>query len=203
MSSLSMAGRLVLLFVLLGSRVAVAAVEPNVMVKETADRILAEVVLHRQELDESPGKIYPLVEHIVLPRFDFARMSRLVLGKHWRRASDSEKQAFTQAFRELLVRTYTTALLNYSGQEIVYLPMRSQPEEDEVTVNTEVSSSGAPAVPIAYRLHREGDSWQVYDVVIDGISLVSNYRTNFASEIRRNKISGLISKLEARGERGK
>ncbi|MES9899790.1 MAG: ABC transporter substrate-binding protein [Sedimenticola sp.] len=192
-----------LLLLLFALQPATAATEPNTIVKETADRILAEVISLKQELDESPGRIYPLVEHILLPRFDFVRMSRLVLGKHWRRAGAEEKKAFTRAFRELLVRTYTTALLNYSGQEIDYLPMRAMADATEVTVNTEVSSAGAPPVPINYKLHLVDDEWKVFDVVIDGISLVSNYRSNFASEIRRRKLSGLIGRLEARNKRGK
>ncbi|MEJ1381936.1 MAG: ABC transporter substrate-binding protein [Candidatus Sedimenticola sp. (ex Thyasira tokunagai)] len=203
MSRLSLIGWFSLLLLLFALQPATAATEPNTIVKETADRILAEVVSMRQELDESPGRIYPLVEHILLPRFDFVRMSRLVLGKHWRRAGAEEKEAFTRAFRELLVRTYTTALLNYSGQEINYLPMRAMADATEVTVNTEVSSAGAPPVPINYKLHLVDDEWKVFDVVIDGISLVSNYRTNFASEIRRRKLSGLIGRLEARNKRGR
>ncbi|MEJ1403885.1 MAG: ABC transporter substrate-binding protein [Candidatus Sedimenticola sp. (ex Thyasira tokunagai)] len=203
MSRLSLIGWFSLLLLLFALQPATAATEPNTIVKETADRILAEVVSLKQELDESPGRIYPLVEHILLPRFDFVRMSRLVLGKHWRRAGAEEKEAFTRAFRELLVRTYTTALLNYSGQEINYLPMRAMADATEVTVNTEVSSAGAPPVPINYKLHLVDDEWKVFDVVIDGISLVSNYRTNFASEIRRRKLSGLIGRLEARNKRGR
>ncbi|MEJ1416090.1 MAG: ABC transporter substrate-binding protein [Candidatus Sedimenticola sp. (ex Thyasira tokunagai)] len=203
MSRLSLIGWFSLLLLLFALQPATAATEPNTIVKETADRILAEVVSMRQELDESPGRIYPLVEHILLPRFDFVRMSRLVLGKHWRRAGAEEKEAFTRAFRELLVRTYTTALLNYSGQEINYLPMRAMADATEVTVNTEVSSAGAAPVPINYKLHLVDDEWKVFDVVIDGISLVSNYRTNFASEIRRRKLSGLIGRLEARNKRGR
>ncbi len=126
-----------------------------------------------------------------------------MLGKHWRRANAEEREAFTSAFRQLLVRTYTTALLNYSGQEINYLPVRAMAGADEVTVHTEVSSAGATPVPINYKLYLVEDEWKVFDVVIDGISLVSNYRSTFSSEIRRRKLAGLIKRLEARNERGK
>ncbi|MES9856218.1 MAG: ABC transporter substrate-binding protein [Sedimenticola sp.] len=203
LNRLSLMGWISLLLLLFALQPATAATEPNTIVKETTDKILAEVASLKQELDESPGRIYPLVEHIVLPRFDFVRMSRLVLGKHWRRADEGEKRAFTYAFRELLIRTYTTALLNYSGQEINYLPMRAMAGASEVMVNTEVSSEGATPVPINYRLYLDGDEWKVYDLLIDGVSLVSNYRTNFASEIRRRKLSGLISRLEARNKKNK
>ncbi len=186
------------LVVLLLSTPTVWATMPEEIVRQTSDQMLAELTHRKQELQASPGKIYDLVEHVVLPRFDFQRMSRLVLGKYWPRASDSEKSAFVNAFREMLVRTYATALLNYSGQEIVYLPVQRNASSDEVTVNTQVQSSGALPIPIDYRLYRDGDDWKVFDVSIDGISLVSNYRSSFASQIRRHKLSGLIQKLEQR-----
>lgn len=186
------------LVVLLLSTPTVWATMPEEIVRQTSDQMLAELTHRKQELQASPGKIYDLVEHVVLPRFDFQRMSRLVLGKYWPRASDSEKSSFVNAFREMLVRTYATALLNYSGQEIVYLPVQRNASSDEVTVNTQVQSSGALPIPIDYRLYRDGDDWKVFDVSIDGISLVSNYRSSFASQIRRHKLSGLIQKLEQR-----
>lgn len=192
-----------LLLPLLLAQPAMADNAPNAVVKETADLILAEVVSLKKELNQSPEKIYQLVEHIVLPRFDFPRMSRLVLGKYWKRAKESEKEAFIGAFRELLIRTYTMALLNYSGQEIEYLPFRHIVDATNVTVSTKVSESGAIPVPINYKLRLDEDDWKVYDVVIDGVSLVSNYRTSFASQIRRYKLSGLIRKLELRNKRGK
>lgn len=180
-----------------------AVEDPAALVKTTSDRVLAEVSSKKKELTESPGKIYELVSDIVLPRFDFARMSQLVLGKYWRRASGQEQHEFVEQFRELLVRTYATALLNYSGQEIKYLPVRMVDGATEVTVGTEVSEQGAPAIPINYNLYLNGDNWKVFDVVIDGVSLVSNYRTSFASQIRRYQMSGLIANLQERNQRDK
>ncbi|WP_428609354.1 MlaC/ttg2D family ABC transporter substrate-binding protein [Sedimenticola sp.] len=179
---------------------AISAVVPEEVVRQTSDQMLAELMTRKQELQASPGKIYDLVEHIVLPRFDFQRMSQLVLGKYWRRAKEAEKEAFVKAFRQLLVRTYATALLNYSGEEIVYLPSREDGGGSEATVNTAVQATGALPIPIDYRLYLNGEEWKVFDVSIDGISLVSNYRTSFASQIRRYKLSGLIEKLEQRNE---
>ncbi|PLY14825.1 MAG: toluene tolerance protein [Sedimenticola sp.] len=182
---------------------ALAIEDPVALVKQTSERVLHEVSSRKQELTASPGKIYGLVDNIVLPRFDFARMSRLVLGKHWRQASGQEQHEFVEEFRELLVRTYASALLNYSGQEIKYLPARLVEGATEVTVNTEVSEKGAPAVPINYNLYLDGNSWKVFDVVIDGVSLVSNYRSSFNTQIRRYKIEGLIASLKERNQQGK
>ncbi|MES9964083.1 MAG: ABC transporter substrate-binding protein [Candidatus Sedimenticola sp. 20ELBAFRAG] len=188
---------------LLGGISTVQASTPAELVKETSDLMLAEVSTRRDELREFPGRIYGLVEQIVLPKFDFQKMSRLVLGKYWRRASEDEQALFVVQFRELLIRTYATALLNYSDQEIRYLPSRMVDGAQEVTVSTEVSEPGAPAIPINYNLYQSSDTWLVYDVVIDGVSLVSNYRTSFASQIRRYKLAGLIKKLERRNQQDK
>lgn len=176
--------------------------DPLKFVKSTADQVLVEVSSRKDELSADPGKIYELVDQVILPRFDFVRMSQLVLGKYWRRATPEQKQAFVREFRELLIRTYATALLNYSGQDIVYLPVRAGKDARKVTVNTQVREVGAPAIPVDYRLWRSDDGWKVYDVSIDNISLVSNYRSSFASQIRRYKLDGLIAKLQKLNQRG-
>ena len=174
--------------------------EPLTLVRNTADQMLAEMKNRKRELQANPEKIYRLVDQIVLPRFDFERMSRLALGRHWRKASEQQRKAFVAAFRQLLVRTYATALLNYSDEQIVYKPLRQEPTGKEAVVNTLVSEPGGSPVPIDYRLHQGSDGhWRVYDVIVDGVSLVSNYRSSFASEIRRRGMDGLIRKLQAMG----
>jgi phospholipid transport system substrate-binding protein len=182
---------------------AAAQQDPVELVKTTSERVLAEVRDHKKELNESPGKIYPMVEEIVLPRFDFQRMSQLVLGKHWRKATPDQRKAFVMEFRELLVRTYATALLNYSGQEIEYPPIQWRPEDGRVMVKTLLRENGAPSLPIDYKLYLKEGEWKVYDVVIDNLSLVSNYRSNYSSKIRRHKLSGLIKMLAERNQQDK
>ncbi len=193
-------GWLMLLLLSLYGSAALAMEDPQAVVKDTTDRILAEIKDKKQELNQSPGKIYPLVEEIVLPRFDFPRMAQLVLGKHWRRATVEQKKAFVVEFRELLVRTYATALLNYSGQEIEYLPVSRKPEDKRVVVETMVRDGGSPPLPIEYKLFLDGEKWMVYDVVIDKVSLVSTYRSSYSSKIRRYKLEGLIKRLQAHNE---
>ncbi len=172
-----------------------AAQAPLEVVKNTSDRMLEEMQGRKKELNQFPGRIYPLVEEIVLPHFDFERMSQLVLGKYWRKAKPEEREAFVKEFRELLVRTYATALLNYSGQKIEYLPVQRAPEDERVAVETILRDNGAPPIPIGYKLYLHEGEWKVYDVVIDNLSLVSTYRTNYASKIRRYSLSGLIKML--------
>jgi phospholipid transport system substrate-binding protein len=175
-----------------------AGSDPVAVVKDTSDKMLAQILSRKQELNAEPSKIYPLVENIVLPHFDFARMSQLVLARHWREASAEQKDVFIREFRELLTRTYATALLNYSGQSIEYQPFSMEPNATRAEVNTVVRENGSPPLPIDYKLYLTNNEWKVYDVIIDKLSLVANYRTNYDSKIRRYGLDGLIEKLVAR-----
>jgi phospholipid transport system substrate-binding protein len=178
------------------SPLTLAAIEdPQQLVRITGDRVLAEVSARKSELEANPQLIYPLVESTVLPHFDFRQMSQSALGRFWRDASEEQRERLVEEFRELLVRTYASALLGYSGQQIEYLPMQYQEDATRVMVPTRIASSGAPPIPINYRLKREDSTWLVYDVVIDGVSLITNYRSQFTAEVRRGGIEGLISSL--------
>jgi phospholipid transport system substrate-binding protein len=182
---------------LLLSSFAVAAIEhPQDMVRATGDKVMAELTARKAELEANPDRIYPLVESTVLPHFDFRQMSQSALGRFWRDATEEQKERLTVEFRELLVRTYATALLGYTDQAIEYLPVQYRPGDTQVLIPTRVSSAGAPPVPVNYRLKLDDSSrWLVYDVVIDGVSLVTNYRSQFAAVVRRDGIDGLIGTL--------
>ena len=180
---------------LLSSFAAAAIDDPQQLVRTTGETVLAEVTARRAELEADPRLVYPLVESTVVPHFDFRRMSQSALGRFWRRATDAQKESVTREFREMLVRTYATALLGYSGQTIEYLPVKAAAGATKVLVPTRIASGGAPPVPVNYRLRLNDDSWQVYDVVIDGVSLITNYRSQFASLVRRDGIDGLITAL--------
>lgn len=194
---------LLFLAVLAGTQPTLAAAmqEPLDLIRETSNQVLAKISGKKQELNKSPEKIFDLVNEIVVPHFDFSSMSRMVLGKHWRKASDAQKSEFIGQFRALLVRTYTIALLNYSDQAIEYLPMHKKAGASKALVKTEVKSSGAPPIPINYRLHQNEGSWKVYDVIIDNVSLVSNYRTGFSNQIRRKGLDNLIAKLKKKNNK--
>jgi len=183
------------------ARAAPQTVSPLDAVRETADRTMYQVKAHKQKLEMNPGAIYGLVEEYVLPRFDFELISRYVLGKHWRTASPEQRAQFIAQFRTLMVRTYAHALLNYSDQEVRYLPVRMDSNGKRAAVDTLVRQAGAPDIPIEYRLQLQQDGvWRVYDVVIDGVSLVSNYRTSFSGHIRRMGLDGLIGWLDERNQ---
>lgn len=174
--------------------------EPQTVIKSTVDYMLETLRDKKTELENKPGLINDLVQANVVPKFDFKRISQSALGRYWGRASEEQQQRFTEEFKALLIRTYTKAVLNYSGEEVEYKPARESNEPDEATVYTLVQDSGGAKIPINYRLHKENGEWRVYDVIIDGVSLVVNYRTQFSNEIRRADIEGLIASLKQRNQ---
>jgi phospholipid transport system substrate-binding protein len=125
-------------------------------------------------------------------------MSRSVLGKHWLNATEKQREAFVHEFRVLLVRTYSTALLEYHDQSIEYLPLRGEAGATDVTVRTEVRRSNGPSIPISYDLYFSNGQWLVYDVNIDRVSLVANYRSSFSTQIRRDGLDSLLEQLNKR-----
>jgi len=172
-------------------------------IKQTSERMLAALEQQRPALERDPSRIYSLVNRTLVPHFDFERITRTAFGKKdWGKATPTQQRALTQEFQKLLIRTYAKALLNYSGQKIRYLsekPGRSS----SVRVSTQVREPGADPIPVDYKVHKRGRKWKIYDVKIDNVSLVSNYRGSFKAEIRRNGIEGLISRIKEMNTKGK
>ncbi len=192
------------LFGLLTLTAVAAPVEPaspRDMVIDTSQKMIAALKKDKGLLKQNPQRIYDLVSEIVLPHFDFTTMSKWVLGKNWRTLNPEQQQRFTTEFRTLLVRTYAVSLSEYQDQKLNYLPLQAAPGADDVTVRTEVLRGGGPAIPINYSMHNTANGWKVYDVVIDGVSLVVNYRTSFATQIREGGVDKLIEQLAARNQR--
>jgi phospholipid transport system substrate-binding protein len=175
--------------------VAQAADDPRELVMQTTERVLTEL-RHQGDGGRDPRQVRAVIDEIVLPHFDFVLISRAVLGKHWRDATPEQKRRFPVEFRTLLLRTYGTALVEYSNETVVYLPLTDSGRPDVATVRTEVRRSNGGTIPVNYRLRRKSETWKLYDIAIDGISLVANYRSSFASQIRRKGLERLISQLE-------
>lgn len=173
---------------------------PLEMIKQTADRMLVKLKEDKAVIRKDPTRIYALVSDIVLPRFDFERMASWVLGKHWRTATPVQREKFVAEFRNLLVRTYATSLTDHTDRTITYTPVRAESGATEVTVHTAIEQPGAAAIPIDYSLALKEGEWKVYDVAIDGVSLVTNYRTSFSNEIRKSGLDKLIVKLAQRNQ---
>ncbi len=191
--------RLPVLLLCLGfSFVAVAAMGPQELVKTTTEQALLRLQRERATLQQNPQGIYDLVQEVITPHFDFVRISAWVLGKYWRTASKQQKLRFVKAFRTLLVQTYGVVLLDYTDQELRYLPLRDDPASGDVTVRTEVIQSNGEVVSINYRLYLRHGAWKVYDLSVEGVSLVTNFRTSYATEIKQSGLENLIERLEAK-----
>ena len=166
------------------------------------DQIVARIEAERSMLEADPEKILDLVDELVLSDFDFVRMSKWVLGKtHWNAADQTQRQEFINQFKILLIRTYSNALLEYSGQQINFLPTEQGPRPNLAIVKTEFVLEGGRTLPIDYRMYSKDDQWKIIDVSVDGVSLVSTYRGSFASEISKHGLDMLISKLSERNAR--
>lgn len=174
---------------------------PDVLVKSTTENMLAAMDAQSAALKDDPKLIYGLVSEIVLPHFDFVRMSRSVLAKNWKAATREQKLGFIRAFRSLMVRTYAVALLEYTHQDVHVLPVKIKAGDKTVTVRMDVLQNGKPPVVVNYRLVLKKKGWKVYDVSVDGISLVANYRTSFAAEIQQQGLDALIARLEKRNKK--
>ena len=174
---------------------AMAEIAPDALVKTTAEEVLAIVKKDKDIQSGDQKKIFALAEEKILPNFNFDRVCRMVLGKNWTRASKEQQEAFQHEFRSLMLRTYATALSKYRNQTIEYKPLRAQPSDTDVTVKTQILQPGGQPIGVDYSLEKTADSWKVYDIVIEGVSLVTNYRGQFSNEIRQSGMDGLIQKL--------
>jgi phospholipid transport system substrate-binding protein len=172
-----------------------AAEAPDLFVRKIADEVFEILKTDKDLKAGNKEKAYKITEEKILPYFDFDRISKLVLGKAWPAATKDEQEAFKKEFRTMLVKTYGSALLKFKDQTLNYKPTRFQPSDEEVLVKTEILKSGAPPLPIDYMLEKDGDSWKVFDIIIEGVSLVTNFRGQFGNEIKQNGIASLISKL--------
>ncbi|MDH5216809.1 MAG: ABC transporter substrate-binding protein [Gammaproteobacteria bacterium] len=180
---------------------AMAGLEPQALIQEVAQKTIDRLNAEQELIKKEPERLYSLINEFVLPHFDFERMSKWVLGKHWRRASKQEQQRFIEEFRTLLVRTYASSLSDYAQQTIIYLPFHGDLNSGEVMVKSEVEQPGSFGIPINYRLYKVNSDWKVYDVTIDDISLVSNYRTSFSREINIKGIDGLIREMAEKNQK--
>jgi len=185
---------------LLAAIAAHAQEAPDALVRRTTDEILAIIKSDKDLQAGNPRKVVELAEQKVLPHFDFTRMTRLAVGRNWAQATDAQKEALTKEFRTMLVRTYSNSLTQYREQKIEVKPLKASPQDQEVTVRTAIIQQGGPPIPIDYAMAKSGAEWKVYDVVIDGASLVTTYRGSFNDQIQKGGIDGLIKTLQGRNQ---
>ncbi|MDX8385057.1 MAG: ABC transporter substrate-binding protein [Gallionella sp.] len=174
---------------------------PDVLIRNTVQEVL-EII--RTDEDIKAGdlqKTLALVDDKVLPHFDFKRMSRLAVGKYWRRASVEQRQALTAEFRNMLVRTYTKVFSVYRDQVIEVKPLKAKSDEDEVTVKTTITKPGSSTIPVNYEMKLRKNGWKVFDIYIEGVSMVMSYRSTFGSQIQESGIDGLIKAMAAKNSK--
>ena len=174
---------------------AAAEVAPDALARSVTDEVLAIVRADKELQAGNPQKVAQLVETKVLPHFNFSRMTQLAVGRNWRQATPEQQKALVDEFRTLLVRTYATAFTQYRNQTVDYRPLRMGPADTDVVVKSVIKQPAGQPVAIDYSMEKLGSAWKVYDVKIEGISLVENYRNTFNNEIQRSGVDGLIRVL--------
>jgi phospholipid transport system substrate-binding protein len=168
---------------------------PDALVKRVAEDVLTQIRADKDLQAGNQAKVKQVIETKLVPNFDFPRMTALAMGRSWRAATPEQQKQLTDEFRTLLVRTYSGALTNYRDNSMDYKPLRMNAGDTEVTVRTEVRRTGQAAVQIDYSMEKTADGWKAYDVIVAGVSLVTNYRDEFSDTVKSSGIDGLIAAL--------
>ena len=206
-------GLFILIFSLLFASNGYAAANPSIqapdeMVKQATTKMLRSINENRAEINKSPDKLKSLVEEIILPHLDFIAASKMVMGKYWRRAEKAQKIKFIRQFRLLLLRFYSSALAEYlNGKDktlnenlIRYFPINLKEGETALTVRAEIKPDTGQPIPMRYRMHLTKKGWKIYDVSVEGISMITTYKNNFASQFKTDGIDALIASLEEKNK---
>lgn len=172
---------------------------PLPMLEQTSQHILATLKQHQGQLKSQPKLIHQAIEQDLLPHVDVKGMSRSVLGRAaWQHASAEEKQAFTQAFTQLVIRTYASPLAEYSGETVAFLPLRDATDGKFVRVNSVISRPNGQRIPLSYHLVSQQGTWKIYDLSIEGVSLLQSFRSQFGSMMQHESMSAVIAHLKKR-----
>jgi len=171
---------------------------PDVLVKNVTTEVVELITKDKEIRSGNRAKLIEVIEAKVLPHFNFNAMTQLAMGQSWNKATPEQKKRLIEEFRTLLVRTYASALAAFSEQRFDYRPLRARPTDTDVTVNVRVLQQGSQPVTIDYSMEKTAGGWKVYDVMVGGVSLVANYRTEFNSTVRDAGIEGLIKNLHAK-----
>jgi phospholipid transport system substrate-binding protein len=177
------------------------AVAPDVLVKNVTEEVMT---ILREDKEIQSGNIQramTLIETKVAPHFDFSRMTSLAVGRGWQQISADQRKALTEEFHTLLVRTYANSLTAYSEQSVSFKPSATPDKNGEVTVRSQINKPGAAPIPLDYSLIRNEDGWKVFDVMVANVSLVTNYRSSFASEMNKGGADGLLKALQEKNRR--
>ena len=171
---------------------------PLDLVRDTPTQILSILNKEKEIIKQNPDMLHEIIANNVIPHFDFERMGRWTLGKYWRDTNQQQRNKFMEEFRTLLIRSYGNVLIEYANAEIVYLPFRADINNTRAKVHAALSLPNENAIKITYSLHSTTLGWKVYDVAVEGISLVTNYRNSFMRKVSQDGIDELIGQLAAK-----
>jgi phospholipid transport system substrate-binding protein len=171
---------------------------PEELVKKITQDVLDAVKSDKQLAAGDKQKALQLAEEKILPHVDFAEATRLAVGRSWNQASAEQKKRLTDEFRRMLVRTYSSAISTYEGQTMKVLPVRMKPADTDVTVRNQYIRPGGKPVQLDYAMHKTDGGWKIYDIVVEGVSLVLTYRSEFDAAVKQEGIDGLIKRMAAK-----
>lgn len=176
-----------------------AVPDPQAQMEAVSRELFAAIDANRAAIRKDPEKAYPIVDKILLPNFDIDYAGQLVLAQHWRTATGEQRQRFTQALYRALLRTYGGALADFTADRFKILPSRAEPDAMRATVRTQVTRVSGAVIPVDYLLRRTDNGWKAFDVIIEGISYVKNYRADLGAEISQRGLDAMIARLEKDG----
>lgn len=168
---------------------------PVELLQTVTDQVL-EIVRQDPDILGNQAQLRDVANELILPHIDFKTLSRWVLGKHWRKATQEQRNRFIALFREMLLNSYLRSVTAYRENTVQFLPLRPGQPDGRAQVDAEISQPSGPPIHTEFRLHRVGTQWLIYDVAVEGISLVATHRSSFSREISNNGIEGLLSRLE-------
>ena len=169
---------------------------PEELVRKVTQDVLDAIRSDRQLAAGDKQKALRLAEEKVLPHIDFEEATRLAVGRAWARAAPEQRKKLVEEFRRMLVRTYSSAISAYEGQTMQVLPVRMKPGDTEVTVHNRYIRAGGKPLPVDYQMHKTAEGWKIYDITVEGVSLVLTYRSEFDAIVKQEGIDGLIKRLE-------
>lgn len=180
------------------SAASAATVPPDEVVRTTTERLQKEIAARTQEFKVDPNKLYAFVDELIVPKFDTKYIAQLILARHWKAASADQRTRFQAAFKDMLVHSYANALVEYhTSVRAEWQPLRMARDATDVTVQSRLMRDGKPPLPIGFAMRLKDGEWKVYDIVIENLSLVTSFRSQINSEIKRTSLDALIQRLES------
>ena len=174
--------------------------KPDELVKQVTDDVMKAIQSDKQLAAGDKQKALKLAEEKILPHVDFEEATRLAVGRSWRSASAAQRKQLTDEFRRMLLRTYSNAISAYQGQVMKVLPLHMKAEETDVTVRNQYIRPGQTPVQVDYQMHKVGDTGKIYDIIVEGVSLVLTYRSEFDQVVKDSGIDGLIKRIATKNE---